>query len=142
MPFKHLAPCSLKTFLYMQDSIPRLCRSFCSQHLSSLPHERDSVVCINTALSTSVQTHRTSAGSNKYLHRCSMQPHEILSSAGAAKCKLCSAVHPALQKRPDGQCHPITFLQRGLGQLNLFTSLSSRAGKLQKGHLQPKIRGY
>lgn len=34
-----------------------------------------------------------------------------------------------------GICHP-TFRQRGLGQLNLFTSLSRRAGKLQEGHLE------
>lgn len=142
MPFKHLAPCSLKTFLYTQDSILGFCRSFCSQHLSSLPHERDSVVCINSTLNTSLQTHRTSAGANKYLDCCSMQPLETISSAEAAKRELCSALHQALQKRPSGKCHSVTFLQRGLGQLNLFTSLSSRAGKLQKGHLQPKIRGY
>ena len=34
-----------------------------------------------------------------------------------------------------GICRP-TFRQRGLGQLNLFTSLSRRAGKLQEGHLE------
>lgn len=96
LPFKHLAPCSLKTLLYTQDSILRLCRSFCSQHLSSLPHERDSVVCINSTLNTSLQTHRTAAGSNKYPDCCSMQPHETINSAEAAKYELCSALHQAL----------------------------------------------
>lgn len=64
-----------------------------------------------------------------------MQPHPAPRKHG-----LSSQLYCPLQKRPNGKYPPVTFLQRGLGQLNRFTSWSSRAGKLQNGHLEPKRR--
>lgn len=77
------------------------------------------------------------ANSSAFMQRRALQSSSGVSMQMTSRDCATKAVHNTKFKCESrkGICLP-TFRQRGLGQLNLFTSLSNRAGKLQEGHLQ------
>lgn len=77
------------------------------------------------------------ANSSAFMQRRALQSFSGVRMQMTSRDCATKAVHNTKFKSESrkGICLP-TFRQRGLGQLNLFTSLSNRAGKLQEGHLQ------